>query len=138
MGDVKLDNTSRMGITLQAYHQVIALSQTNINQTLKRHFKIDNTQLANFKAEIGSVVGDPDMSLHGKIDAPTIQLVDSDKADQAIYTLRFLKGEEYMYWYHVTPIEELHQSRSKSRPRDGPSLSLSHSVWRKQDNYHNT
>jgi hypothetical protein len=120
MGDVKLDNTSRMGITLQAYHQVIALSQTNI------------------KAEIGSVVGDPDMSLHGKIDAPTIQLVDSDKADQAIYTLRFLKGEEYMYWYHVTPIEELHQSRSKSRPRDGPSLSLSHSVWRKQDNYHNT
>lgn len=99
MGHVEFDNKSRMGLTLQGYDQVIALSQTNINQTLKRHFKSDKVQLANFKAELGSNPADPNNSLQGKIDAPTIQLVDVDKADQAIYTLRFLKGAEYMYWH---------------------------------------
>ena len=97
MGDVQKDDKSRMGLTLQGYDQVIALSQTNINQTLKRYFKIDEAKMAKFKAVLGDE-SDPDNSLQGKIDPPTIELIDADKADQAIYALKFLKGSTYSYW----------------------------------------
>jgi hypothetical protein len=92
-----MNDKSRMGLTLQGYDQVIALSQTNINQTLKRYFKIDEAKMANFKAVLGSE-DDPDNSLTGRIDPPTIELIDADKADQAIYTIKFLKGSKYSYW----------------------------------------
>lgn len=97
MSDTTKDNKSRMGLTLQGYDQVIALSQTNINQSLKRHFKIDQAGWSDFKAIIGKE-DDPDYSLVGKIDPPSIKLIDADKADQAIYTIKFQKGAEYTYW----------------------------------------
>lgn len=97
MDNVTKDNKSRMGLTLQGYDQVIALSQTNINQSLKRYFKIDEARMANFKAILGPEE-DPDYSLIGKIDPPSIELIDADKADQAIYTIRFQKGAKYTYW----------------------------------------
>ncbi|TAQ89927.1 hypothetical protein B7494_g1787 [Chlorociboria aeruginascens] len=97
MGDATKNGKSRMGLTLQGYDQVIALSQTNINQTLKRCFKVDQAKLANFKAIIGTA-DDPDYALVGKIDPPTIELIDADKADQAIYSIKFQSGAKYTYF----------------------------------------
>lgn len=59
MGDAVINGTSRMGLTLQGYDQAIALSQTNINQTLKRYSTIDEAAMANFKAVLGPET-DPD------------------------------------------------------------------------------
>jgi hypothetical protein len=97
MGDALMNGASRMGLTLQGYDQVIALSQNNINQTLKRYFKIDEAVMANFKAVLGDET-DPDFSLIGTIEPPTIELIDADKADQAIYTIKFKKDSKYTYW----------------------------------------
>lgn len=97
MGDATVTGASRMSLTLQGYYQVIALSQTNINQTLKYHFKVGNAAMANFKAVIGPET-DPDYMLVGTIEPPTIELIDADKADQAIYTIKFKKDSLYTYW----------------------------------------
>ncbi|KAK2002476.1 hypothetical protein LX36DRAFT_729504 [Colletotrichum falcatum] len=97
MGDMAKDGESRMRLTLQGYDQVIALSQTNINQSLKRYFVLDETRMSNFKAIIGTEE-DPDYSLIGKIHPPSIELIDADKADQGIYTIKFQKGAKYTYW----------------------------------------
>ncbi|OAP62183.1 hypothetical protein AYL99_04386 [Fonsecaea erecta] len=88
------DGKSRMGITLQGYHQVIALSQTNINQALKYHFTVNNPKLCDFQASLGPE-HDPDNTLKGKILPPTIELIDADKADQALYTIEFTPGAKY-------------------------------------------
>lgn len=97
MGDALMNGPSRLGLTLQGYDQVIALSQTNINQTLKRYFKIDEAAMADFRAVLGDE-SDPDYSLIGTIEPPTIELIDADKADQAIYTIKFRRGSKYTYW----------------------------------------
>lgn len=98
MIDAEMNETSRMGLTLQGYDQVIALSQTNINQTLKRYFKIDEAAMSHFDVKIGPEEEDPDYSLTGTIEPPTIELIDADKADQAIYTIKFKKNSKYSYW----------------------------------------
>ncbi|KAK3370553.1 hypothetical protein B0H63DRAFT_454716 [Podospora didyma] len=100
MGDAVVSGASRMGLTLQGYDQVISLSQTNINQTLKRYFNIDSAALASFEAVLGPET-DPDYTLIGNIQPPTIELIDADKADkadQAIYTIEFKKDSWYTYW----------------------------------------
>ncbi|KAF3927474.1 hypothetical protein ABW21_db0209122 [Orbilia brochopaga] len=93
-----MDSKPRMGLTLQGYDQVIALSQGHINQTLKRSFKINKKRMAQFKAIIGTDTNEPDYALEGTIDPPTIELIDADKGDHAIYKIKFQKGAKYTYW----------------------------------------
>ncbi|MCJ1395979.1 hypothetical protein MMC18_008865 [Xylographa bjoerkii] len=86
-------DSSRMGITLQDYDQVIALSQANINETLRRHFsklgEID--PLASFKAKV------PLSSISAQVLAPTVELVDKKGADGALYLIRLGEGT-YSTW----------------------------------------
>jgi len=100
--EVRYDNKSRLGITL---------SQTNINQSLKHHFIDNNKSALIFHAQLGEHDDDPEFSLIGRIDPPTIQLIDAEKADQAIYTLKFHNGE-YIYW---APDADSHRAAPKQR-----------------------
>ncbi|KAL8952929.1 MAG: hypothetical protein Q9222_001188 [Ikaeria aurantiellina] len=81
-------DSSRMGITLQSYDQVIALSQANINETLRRHFSgLDaKDDLGFFKASAGA------SSISSQVLPPTIELVDKDDADGALYILHLGEG----------------------------------------------
>ena len=80
--------SSRMGITLQGYDQVIALSQANINESLRRHFaSLDaKDELAKFKAEVDT------SSINAEVLAPTVELFDIDGADRAHYIIHLGKG----------------------------------------------
>ncbi|KAL9012072.1 MAG: hypothetical protein Q9180_009132, partial [Flavoplaca navasiana] len=81
-------NSSRMGITLQSYDQVIALSQANINETLRRHFSsLDaDDELGRFKASM--VTG----SIDAEVLPPTVELVVKDTADGAFYIIHLGEG----------------------------------------------
>ena len=79
---------SRMGITLQGYDQVIALSQTNINETLRRHFASLDA-----KHELGRFEADADpSSITAEVLAPTVELFDIDGADSALYIVHLGEG----------------------------------------------
>ncbi|KAK0384083.1 hypothetical protein NLU13_8172 [Sarocladium strictum] len=81
-------DASRMGVTLQGYNQVVALSQANINETLRRHFSVldADDQLDLFKAKAGAA------SISAKVLAPRIELIDKDDGDGALYILRLGEG----------------------------------------------
>lgn len=81
-------DASRMGVTLQGYNQVIALSQANINETLRRHFSILDAEdeLGLFKSKGGPA------SINAKVLAPKIELIDKDDGDCALYIVRLGEG----------------------------------------------
>ncbi|KAJ3545796.1 hypothetical protein NM208_g2330 [Fusarium decemcellulare] len=81
---------SRLGVTLQGFDQVIALSQANINESLTYHFS-NKPELYNFNATVKSTRE----SLKGTLKAPRIELIDVDGADQALYCLEFAPGKDY-------------------------------------------
>lgn len=79
----------RMGIKLQGYDQVIALSQANVNETLSRHFATLDAQdegLGNFNATVGSA------AISAEVHAPTIELLDRDGNDGAFYIIHLGDG----------------------------------------------
>ena len=84
---------SRMGITLQGYDQIIALSQANINETLRRHFSsLDaKDELIEFKAKVAK------SSINAQVLPPTIELIDKDNADGALYILPLGEGFYTVY-----------------------------------------
>lgn len=84
---------SRLGLDIAVYDQVIALSQDNINQTLEYHYD-NHEELKNFEAKLATATKE---ALRGKIDAPTIELIDKEGADQAFYCLVFTEGF-YSWW----------------------------------------
>ena len=81
-------DSSHMGITLQGYDQVIALSQANINETLRRYFaSLDaKNELCNFEAKANT------SSITAEVLAPTVELVDKDKKDSALYIVHLGEG----------------------------------------------
>ena len=81
-------DASRMGITLQGYDQVIALSQANINETLRRHFAVLDAkdELGTFEAEARI------SSIKAQVLAPTIELIDEANADGALYVIHLGEG----------------------------------------------
>ncbi|KAF5558477.1 hypothetical protein FPHYL_7386 [Fusarium phyllophilum] len=81
---------SRLGLRLQDYDQVIALSQGNINETLELHF-MRNEKLQEFKAMF------PTYGLKGKLSSPSVHLIDKENADQAIFYLNFESGTYYYF-----------------------------------------
>ncbi|RSL64467.1 hypothetical protein BHE90_013669 [Fusarium euwallaceae] len=85
-----LQSPSRLGLQLQDYDQVIALSQGNINETLEVHF-MRNEKLQDFKALF------PTYGLKGKLTSPTVHLIDKENADQAIFYLNFESGKYYYF-----------------------------------------
>ncbi|MCJ1293205.1 hypothetical protein MMC34_004758 [Xylographa carneopallida] len=84
---------SRVGVTLQGYDQVIALSQANINESLEYHFKIINPELCRFELSVDAITVD----MIGTIEPPTVQLIDQENADQALYCLRLASGT-FTFW----------------------------------------
>ncbi|KAI4274951.1 MAG: hypothetical protein LQ337_003557 [Flavoplaca oasis] len=89
-------NSSRRSITLQSYDQVIGLSQANINETLRRHFSsLDaRDELGRFKAKLDLV------SINAQVLPPTVELVDKDNADGALYIIHLGEG------YYSTVVAE--------------------------------
>lgn len=87
------NSPSRLGVTLQGYHQVIALSQGNINESLEYHFTA-KPELCKFEVQLKTSGKE---SLKGTILPPTIELIDIENADQALYVLQFAKGT-FAYW----------------------------------------
>ncbi|KLO82168.1 Uncharacterized protein LW93_9350 [Fusarium fujikuroi] len=85
-----LQSPSRLGLKLQDYDQVIALSQGNINETLELHF-MRNERLQEFKAMF------PTYGLKGKLSSPSVHLIDKENADQAIFYLNFESGTYYYF-----------------------------------------
>ncbi|RKK09023.1 hypothetical protein BFJ63_vAg9946 [Fusarium oxysporum f. sp. narcissi] len=85
-----LQSPSRLGLQLQDYDQVIALSQGNINETLELHF-MRNEKLHEFKAIF------PTYGLKGKLSSPLVHLIDKENADQAIFYLNFESGKYYYF-----------------------------------------
>ncbi|KAF5963692.1 hypothetical protein FCOIX_13749 [Fusarium coicis] len=85
-----LQSPSRLGLQLQGYDQVIALSQGNINETLELHF-MRNERLQEFKAMF------PTYGLKGKLSSPSVHLIDKENADQAIFYLNFESGTYYYF-----------------------------------------
>lgn len=85
-----LQSSSRLGLKLQDYDQVIALSQGNINETLELHF-MRNEKLQEFKAMF------PTYGLKGKLSSPSVHLIDKENADQAIFFLNFESGTYYYF-----------------------------------------
>ncbi|VZH91373.1 unnamed protein product [Fusarium fujikuroi] len=85
-----LQSPSRLGLKLQDYDQVIALSQGNINETLELHF-MRNEKLQEFKAMF------PTYGLKGKLSSPSVHLIDKENADQAIFYLNFESGTYYYF-----------------------------------------
>ncbi|KAM0550745.1 hypothetical protein ACHAPJ_008810 [Fusarium lateritium] len=84
---------SRLSITLQGYDIVIALSQSNINESLGYQFGILHPELCDVKA----TVSDSGDSLEGTLEVPTIQLIDIDGDDKAMYCLKFQDGNLTQY-----------------------------------------
>lgn len=87
---ITLQSPSRLGLKLQDYDQVIALSQGNINETLELHF-MRNEKLQEFKAMF------PTYGLKGKLSSPSVHLIDKENADQAIFYLNFESGTYYYF-----------------------------------------
>ncbi|CVK85610.1 uncharacterized protein FMAN_06787 [Fusarium mangiferae] len=85
-----LQSPSRLGLKLQDYDQVIALSQGNINETLELHF-MRNEKLHEFKAMF------PTYGLKGTLSSPSVHLIDKENADQAIFYLNFESGTYYYF-----------------------------------------
>ena len=81
---------SRLSLTLQGYDQVIALSQGNINATLKYNFKV-KPALCNFDV----VFPERGFGLKGLLGAPTVALIDKEDADQALFYLNFDSGKYF-------------------------------------------
>ncbi|KAF4497938.1 hypothetical protein FAGAP_5885 [Fusarium agapanthi] len=88
-----LQSPSRLGLQLQDYDQVIALSQGNINETLQIHF-LRNEKLKEFKAMF------PTYGLKGTLSSPSVHLIDRENADQAIFYLNFESGTYYYFEQH--------------------------------------
>ena len=92
------DQSSRMGITLQGYDQVIALSQANINETLSRHFTSLhlNDDLGRFQYGTGDDEDSIDVdSVDAAVLPPKIELIDKDGADGALYVIHLGEGTYY-------------------------------------------
>ncbi|KAF7556285.1 hypothetical protein G7Z17_g1484 [Cylindrodendrum hubeiense] len=85
-----VDSPSRLGLTLQGFHQVIALSQANVNESLEYHFA-NNKKLCNFDV----LFANKGYGLKGKMSSPTIALIDIEAADQAIFSLNFESGKYF-------------------------------------------
>ncbi|KAF5530805.1 hypothetical protein FMEXI_13332 [Fusarium mexicanum] len=85
-----LQSPSRLGLQLQDYDQVIALSQGNINETLALHF-MRNERLKEFKAMF------PTYGLKGTLSSPSVHFIDKENADQAIFYLNFESGRYYYF-----------------------------------------
>jgi hypothetical protein len=86
-------SASRLGLDIGEYDQVVALSQDNINDVLEYHY--DNHQeLKKFEAKLATPTKD---AIRGTIDAPKIELIDKEGADQAFYRLIFADGI-YSWW----------------------------------------
>jgi hypothetical protein len=81
-------SASRLGLDIGAYDQVIALSQENINDVLEYHYDT-HAELKKFEVKIAAPTRD---FFRGTIDAPKIELIDKDGADQAFYYLVFADG----------------------------------------------
>ncbi|KAL8788291.1 MAG: hypothetical protein Q9195_007388 [Heterodermia aff. obscurata] len=113
MASVATD-ASRKGTTLQGYDLVIALSQANINETLRRHFTALGTRdgLDTFEAETGT------FSITAQILAPTIDLVDKDNSKGALYVIHFGKG------FYTTAIEVGKKYERIQIPTDGWELAF--------------
>lgn len=84
------DSQTRLGLTLQGYDQVIALSQANINESLEYHFTA-NPQLCNFNV----VFADKGYGLKGTLKPSTIELIDVENADRAVFKLNFETGKYF-------------------------------------------
>ncbi|KAF4954224.1 hypothetical protein FGADI_5437 [Fusarium gaditjirri] len=83
------NSDSRLGVTLQNFDQVIALSQANINESLTYHFS-NKPELYNFNATIKATRE----SLKGTLKPPRIELIDVEGADQALYCLEFASDKD--------------------------------------------
>lgn len=85
-------SSSRLGLTLQGYDQVIALSQSNINESLEYNFTA-NKHLCDFDVSIKELK----TAMKGTLNPPTVQLIDLEDADQALFIIAFDDGN-YSFW----------------------------------------
>ncbi|KAK4201177.1 hypothetical protein QBC40DRAFT_295913 [Triangularia verruculosa] len=82
-------STSRFGVTLQGFHQVIALSQASINDILSHHFETLGSEAHRFDDY-------SDKNGHGIRDAilkaSTVHLIEEGDADAALFFVNFKSG----------------------------------------------
>lgn len=91
------DSASRLGVSLIAgghkYDQIIALTQGNVNESLQYYFDIHPEALTfNVSSGRASAIR---ASIKGTIKSPTVELIDEDGADKALYCLKLEKGSKY-------------------------------------------
>jgi hypothetical protein len=83
---------SHLNVTLQGYHQVVAVSQANINATLKYHFENDD-RLLQFKYQDKPSEDEWETKFEGVLSAPTVRLLDRPNGlDAAIFCVNFESG----------------------------------------------
>ncbi|KAF5687138.1 tetratricopeptide repeat domain-containing protein [Fusarium circinatum] len=82
-------NSDAATLTRLKLQQVIALSQSNINETLELHF-MRNEKLTEFKVMF------PTYGLKGTLPSPAVHLIDKKNAGQAIFYLNFESGTQLL------------------------------------------
>ncbi|KAI9653747.1 MAG: hypothetical protein M1821_006942 [Bathelium mastoideum] len=88
---------SHLGVTLQGYHQVVAVSQANINATLKYHFDNDK-KLLQFAYQDKPHEDKWTVKITGTLAPPTVRLLDRGNGlDEALFFLNFAQGDFQRY-----------------------------------------
>jgi len=121
---------SQLQTSTQDYHQVIAISQANINATLKYHFSPGrNTQLLTFKAQ--DIEGDDwTAKMDGELGPPTIELLDRTAegvtgVDAALFFLHFRSGT---FTYPIKVLQPDGRRKLEERTKDIAGWSLAFSI----------
>jgi hypothetical protein len=84
---------SHLDVTLQGYHQVVAISQASINATLKYHFENDK-RLLQFKYQDKEAEDAWGTKMVGVLSAPTVRLLDRPGGlDEAVFFVNFESGK---------------------------------------------
>lgn len=92
-----------LDVTLQCYHQVVAVSQASINATLKYHFDNDS-KLGRFAYQ--DKPGEEwDIKITGTLASPTVTLLDKENSlDEALFYLNFATGEYQQFGRAITKL----------------------------------
>lgn len=114
----------RHNLDLQKYHQVIALSQSGINDILERNFTcVENEKLIRtISIDLGNM-GLKD----AKLGAPTVELIDGEDADAGVYNLHLTSGR-FFYDEPIGPLEL--DEYGDTKPRMTTRVKLPTAGWK--------
>ncbi|QIX02071.1 hypothetical protein AMS68_007588 [Peltaster fructicola] len=119
------DSASRLGLSLHArdgrkYDQVIALTQGNINESLQYYYDI-NSEALKFDVKVKGAIR---AQLQGEILAPTVELIDEDNNDKALYCLTFDRGSKYITFVQEDPEDDNSRYVPQSQDASGWKLAF--------------